>query len=71
MDDRYAAVLDVFALVATYPREAHVLRMRTQREALLFLEGKPSTTLLTLLQLALDLGYVDEALLSVHKTFLK
>lgn len=71
MNDRYAAVLDVYALVATYPCEAHALAIHTQREALLFLDGKSSEKLLTLLQLALDLGYVDEELVNVHKTYLR
>ena len=71
MNARYAAVLDIFALVATYPLEARVLREATQTTALAYVRGETTASeLRLLLSLACDLGYASSELVEAHQQFL-
>ncbi len=71
MNPRYAAVLDIFALVSTYPTEARVLREATQVTALAYIRGEATASdVRLLLFLARDLGYASEELIEAHQSFL-
>lgn len=72
MNSRYNAVLDIFALVATYPKEASALRVATQKTAIAYARKKASKSELKLLLcLAKDLHYVEEDLHDLHTSFLR
>ncbi len=71
MNARYSAVLDIFALVATYPAEVRVLRDATQSTALSYVRGDATANdLRLLLSLARDLGYASHELIEAHQSFL-
>jgi hypothetical protein len=68
---RYDAVLDVYALLATYPAEASSLAVFTQHAALGYLKSaKQKRYLVLLLQLGRDLGYVEADLYETYTEFL-
>jgi hypothetical protein len=64
---KYRAVLDVYALIATYPTQAEVLASYTEYTALCYLQNKvQKRELITLLRLAKDLGYKSDELYQAH-----
>jgi hypothetical protein len=68
---RYAAILDIYALVATYPAEAEALVLITQLTALSYLQRKThKRELVILLLLARDLGYITADAYELHIRFL-
>lgn len=69
--DRYNQVLDVISITSTYPETAYALAAATQKTALAYLNRKANKKeLLQLIQLANDLGYIDDDIYQSHATLL-
>ncbi len=71
METRMRAVLDVVALIATYPPEGRVLAEYTIATAIEYLQRRATAQDVgTLLELARLLGYVSDDLVELHRKYL-